>query len=164
MTVSDGWLVAALLPLAALVPVLWRIAHGDPRDRLVAQNLGSLLGALVMLLAARGFGRSSYLDLALVLAVLGPAGTLVYARFLGGMPSSTLLRRTAVVAVPATVLPLCVATGPGRETVKLLVIGALLMAGNLVTSAGAARQDAGTGTGTSPEAASRPGLEEGKGP
>lgn len=139
MTVSNGWLVAALFPLAALVPVLWRISTGRPRDRLVAQNLACLLTALVLLLAAQGFGRSSYVDMALVLSVMGPAGTLVYARFLGSLPASRLVYWTALTAVPATVVPLCVATGPGRALVKLLVIGALLIAGNLVTSTGDGR-------------------------
>lgn len=32
------------------------------------------------------------------------------------------------------VLPLCVVTGPARATAKLLVIGALLIAGNVVAS------------------------------
>ncbi|MCX2180582.1 MrpF/PhaF family protein [Streptomyces sp. SKN60] len=39
------------------------------------------------LLAARGFGRDAYGDLGLVLAVLGPVGVLVFARFLGGSES-----------------------------------------------------------------------------
>lgn len=141
MPTSEGWLIAAFFPFAALVPVLWRIAYGAPRDRLVAQNLASLLCTLVLLLAAQGFGRSSYLDMALLLSFLGPTGTLVYARFLGGIPRSRLLRWAAFVTVPATVVPLCVAVGPSREMVKVLVIGALLMAGSLVTSAGAAAHE-----------------------
>ncbi|MER6012576.1 MrpF/PhaF family protein [Streptomyces bluensis] len=39
---------------------------------------------MFFLLTAQGYARSSYTDLALVLAVIGPAGTLVFARFLGG--------------------------------------------------------------------------------
>ncbi|MGP3922063.1 MrpF/PhaF family protein [Streptomyces sp. 8N616] len=146
MSSSDGWLAAALAPLAALVPALWRISRGSPRDRLVAQNLTSLLGAMTLLLAARGFGRPAYLDLALVLSVLGPTGSLVFARFLGGLPGSRLVRWTAVAGVPATVVPLCVATGPGREMAKLLVIGALLTAGGLVTSAGTGELGPGAAT------------------
>ncbi|GAA0515321.1 MrpF/PhaF family protein [Streptomyces antimycoticus] len=135
MSTSDGWLAAALVPLLALVPVLWRIAYGSPKDRLIGQNLTSLLAGLALLLAARGFHRTSYTDVALVVSVLGPTGTLIYARFLGVLPDSRLVRWTALVGVPVTVLPLCVATGPGRAMAKLLLIGALLIAGSVVTGA-----------------------------
>ncbi len=136
MRTSPGWLVAAMVPLLCLLPVLWFVVRGEPRNRLVAQNLAQLLTGFVLLLTAQGFGRSTYLDLALVLAILAPAGTLVYARFLGGLPPAPLVRWTAVVGVPATVLPLCVVSGAGRETVKLLFIGAVLLAGAWVTSSG----------------------------
>jgi multisubunit Na+/H+ antiporter MnhF subunit len=42
------------------------------------------MAVAVFLLAARGLHRVSYVDLALVLAVLSPAGTLVFARCLAG--------------------------------------------------------------------------------
>lgn len=136
MRTSDGWLAAALVPLVLLAPVLWRVATGRPRDRLIALNLAQLLAALALLLASQGFARSSYLDLALLLAVLAPAGTLVFARFVGGVPAAPFVRRIACAAVPATVLPLCAAGGVSRQSVKLLVIGALLVAGSVVTSSG----------------------------
>ncbi|MET7932988.1 MrpF/PhaF family protein [Streptomyces sp. NPDC005322] len=145
MSASDGWLLAALVPLLALAPVLWWIARGEPGDRLIAQNLTSLLAGLTVLPAAQGLGRPSYVDVALVLAVLGPTGTLIYARFLGVLPDSRLVRWTALVGVPATVLPLCVATGPGRAMLKLLLIGALLIAGSVVTSTGGSRPASGNG-------------------
>lgn len=136
MKVSEGWLIAALLPLVGMIPTLWRISVAEPRERLVAQNLAALLTALTLLLAAQGFGRPAYLDLALVLAVLAPAGTLVYARFLGGMPSAPRVRWTAIVTVPPTAVALCVAAGPGRQAVKVLVIAVILLAGSVVTGAG----------------------------
>jgi multisubunit Na+/H+ antiporter MnhF subunit len=136
---AGGWLVAALAPLLCLLPVLWRVATGTPQDRLVAQNLAQLLAALTLLLSAQGFDRPSYQDLALLLAVLAPAGTLVYARFLGGTPSAPAVRWAALIGVPLTVVPLCVAAGPGRELLKLLAIGGLLIAGCLVTSSGSRR-------------------------
>lgn len=59
------------------------VSTGPLRRRVVAQNQATLLVCLALLLLAQGFGRSSaYTDLALVLAVLGPVGTLVYARLL----------------------------------------------------------------------------------
>lgn len=139
MRADDGWPAVALVPLLALVPVLWRVSRGAPEDRLIAQNLSSLLGGLALLPAAQGFGRPAYLDVALVLSVLGPTGTLIYARFLGVLPGSRLVRRTALLGVPAIVLPLCVAAGPGRAMAKLLLIGALLIAGSVVTGAGDGR-------------------------
>ncbi|TJZ44496.1 hypothetical protein FCH28_29565 [Streptomyces piniterrae] len=136
----NGWLLAAaVLLVAGLAPVLWTMAVGEPRTRLVAQNLSTVLACPVFLLAAQGFGRPSYTDLALVLAMLGPAGTLVYARFLGVLPRSRVVLGTAWTVVPATVLPLCVVAGPGRAMAKLLVIGVLVVAGNTVTSAGTDR-------------------------
>ena len=136
MSTSEGWLAAAMVPLLCMVPLLWRVARGGPSSRLVAQNLAQLLAALALLLASEGFRRPDYLDLALVLAVLAPAGTLVYGRFLGGLPPSRIVRGIALLAVPSVVVPLCVAAGPGREAVKVLVIGGLLLAGALVTSGG----------------------------
>ncbi|MFJ9847379.1 monovalent cation/H+ antiporter complex subunit F [Kitasatospora sp. NPDC101155] len=40
--------------------------------------------SVVLLLLAQGFSRTSYTDLALDLAVLAPAGTLVFTRLLAG--------------------------------------------------------------------------------
>ncbi|WP_242433788.1 MrpF/PhaF family protein [Streptomyces sp. CB01580] len=57
--------------------------HGFPRPQGGAQNFATLLICLVLLLLAQGFARPSYGDAALVLALLGPAGTLVHARLLG---------------------------------------------------------------------------------
>ncbi|MFC8719863.1 monovalent cation/H+ antiporter complex subunit F [Kitasatospora sp. NPDC057198] len=82
----NGWLIAAAVDCAALAPCLWRCAVGPAQERLTAPALaGSVLVALFLLLA-QGLGRSSYVDLALVLAVLAPAGTLVFTRLLAGEP------------------------------------------------------------------------------
>ncbi|MET7762490.1 hypothetical protein ABZS71_10765 [Streptomyces sp. NPDC005393] len=59
MSAADGWLLAALVPLLALAPVLWWIASGEPKDRLIAQNLTSLPAGLSVLPAAQGLGRPS---------------------------------------------------------------------------------------------------------
>ncbi|MFH8345238.1 MrpF/PhaF family protein [Streptomyces sp. NPDC018045] len=143
----NGWLLAAALLLAVgFAPTVWGAASGPVRRRVMAQNLATLAGCLVMLLLAQGFARPSYVDLALVLAVLGPAGTLVYARLLADElaepPGRDRIARAldramtplAALSVPLVVLPLCVATGPGRAMVKLLAIGALLVGGNIVST------------------------------
>jgi multisubunit Na+/H+ antiporter MnhF subunit len=46
--------------------------------------LGSVVATAVLLVTARGLHRTSYTDVALVMAVLSPAGTLVFARCLAG--------------------------------------------------------------------------------
>ncbi|MFG2721262.1 MrpF/PhaF family protein [Streptomyces sp. NPDC048416] len=136
----SGWLVAATALLAAgFGPVVWGVATGPLERRVVAQNFGTSVVCLVMLLLAQGYARPSYVDLALVLAVLGPAGTLVYARLLADdlddrPPHANLLTVVAASATAVVVVATCVATGPGRAMVKLLLIGVLLVAGNVIAS------------------------------
>ncbi|GHF07619.1 MULTISPECIES: MrpF/PhaF family protein [Streptomyces] len=130
---------AALLLVGGLGPSLWAAASGGAGRRVVAQNMATLLLCLVFLLLAQGYGRTAYVDLALVVAVLGPAGTLVFARLLldrdsGDPPGARWLTPVVAVATPATVIPLCIVTGPGRATVKLVVIGLLLLAGGVATT------------------------------
>ncbi|MGW2863939.1 monovalent cation/H+ antiporter complex subunit F [Streptomyces sp. SDr-06] len=136
----NGWLVSATALLAlGFGPVVWGVATGPLERRVLAQNFGTSVVSLVMLLLSQAYARPAYGDLALVIAVLGPAGTLVYARLLAEdlddhPPHANLL--TAVVAVAATVIvvAMCVATGPGRAMVKLVLIGVLLVAGNVIAS------------------------------
>ncbi|MEU4211825.1 monovalent cation/H+ antiporter complex subunit F [Streptomyces sp. NPDC026206] len=136
----NWWLAAAAaLVTGGLGPSLWGAASGTPGRRVVSQNMATLLLCLVFLLLSQGYGRPSYADLALVVSVLGPAGTLVFVRLLGEElekhpPGARLLTPAVAIGAPATVVPLCVATGPGRAMVKLLVIGALLLAGAAVTT------------------------------
>jgi multisubunit Na+/H+ antiporter MnhF subunit len=159
VSTSEGWLIAAAVPSLCLLPVLWYVATGGPGRRLVAQNLAQLLVAIALLLSAQGFRRPDFLDMALVLAVLAPAGTLVYARFLGGLPPARVVRWTALVGVPASVVPLCVAAGPGRQAVKVLVIGGLLLAGALVTGGGSQTSAESGEPEPEPEPGSRPEPE-----
>ncbi|WSQ97309.1 monovalent cation/H+ antiporter complex subunit F [Streptomyces sp. NBC_01210] len=146
------WLTAAAVLLVCGVgPAVRGAAAGPMGRRVIVQNLATLLVCLIVLLLAQGYERPSYVDIGLVLALLGPAGTLVYARLLGpdihDDPSwRRATDRLAMIATPLVVLPLCVAAGPGRAAVKLLVVGALLMAGNRVASRALG--------GPSPEAAS----------
>ncbi|MEU9101970.1 MrpF/PhaF family protein [Streptomyces sp. NPDC048361] len=136
----NGWLVAATAVLAAgLGPVVWGVSTGPFDRRVVAQNFGTSVVCLVMLLLAQAYSRPAYDDLALVLAVLGPAGTLVYARLLaedleGDPPHANALTVLAALATVGVVVAACVATDPGRATVKLVLIGVLLVAGNVIAS------------------------------
>jgi multisubunit Na+/H+ antiporter MnhF subunit len=78
------WLSAATILLLGLLPCAWVLGRGKLTDAVVALELGSTLVTVVLLLLAEGFGRSSYFELALVLAALQFVGTLVFIRFLGG--------------------------------------------------------------------------------
>lgn len=81
----NAWTAAALVLLAGAVPpCLWGAARGSPVRRLAAVSLLSTVMGGVFLVLPQGYGRSSYQDLALMLAVLAPAGTLVFTRFVAG--------------------------------------------------------------------------------
>ncbi|MBD0694168.1 hypothetical protein BG452_15120 [Streptomyces sp. CBMA123] len=79
------WAAAALVLLAAAAPVcLWVASRGSTVRRLAGMCLLSNVVGAVFLLLPQTYQRSSYQDLALVLAVLAPAGTLVFTRFAAG--------------------------------------------------------------------------------
>ncbi|GAA3037915.1 monovalent cation/H+ antiporter complex subunit F [Streptomyces glomeratus] len=136
----NGWTWTATIALGVGVgAAVWGVVTGPLRRRVVAQNLSSALAAPGLLLLAQGYGRPAYVDLALLLALLGPVGTLVFARLLAddlaGDPPRAWAVTLAVAGYGAVVvLVLCAVTGPGRAMVKLLVVGALLIGGNLVAS------------------------------
>jgi multisubunit Na+/H+ antiporter MnhF subunit len=80
------WLVCAAVLIALLVPLAAVAALGTPDDGLVALELASVLVTVALLLMAEGLGRQILGDLALVLAVVGFAGTLAYAVLLEREP------------------------------------------------------------------------------
>ena len=83
----NAWLCAAsVLIVLGLAPCTWAIFRGPASHRLAGASLASVLTTVLFLLLAQGFGRTSYTDLALVLGVLGPAGTLVFTRLLVPVP------------------------------------------------------------------------------
>ncbi|MFE0254130.1 monovalent cation/H+ antiporter complex subunit F [Streptomyces sp. NPDC059010] len=136
----NGWLLAATLVLGGGVgAALWGVATGPLRRRVVAQNLSTAVACPALLLLAQGYDRPAYVDLALVLALLGPVGTLVFARLLADElaadpPRAWGLTWAAAGLGAVVVLVLCATVGPSRAMVKLLVTGALLIGGNVVAS------------------------------
>ncbi|MEU6005316.1 monovalent cation/H+ antiporter complex subunit F [Streptomyces sp. NPDC047453] len=86
----NAWTAAALVLLAVPMPAyLWVVARGTAVRRLAgAASLPAAVGA-VFLLLPQGYGRPAYQDLALMLAVLAPAGTLVFTRFVAGRRHET---------------------------------------------------------------------------
>jgi len=79
----NAWLWAALVLLVgALTPCLVVTFRGSPMERLTGMTLAATVLTVLFLLLSQGFSRTSYQDLALVLAVLAPTGTLVFTRLL----------------------------------------------------------------------------------
>ncbi|MER7986751.1 monovalent cation/H+ antiporter complex subunit F [Streptomyces noursei] len=137
----NGWTAAATaLFVFGAAPAGWATATGPAGRRVVAQNTVTTLVSLAVLLLAQGFARPAYQDPALVLAVLGPAGTLLYARLLADDVAARPVPRRSLrittwlnyLAVLLVVGALCGAADLGRPLVKLLVIGALLVLGSQV--------------------------------
>ena len=83
MTTSSVLLgIAGVLLVGGLGPCLIAASRGNPVARLAALNVAGPLTVLLCLVLAAAFQRSSYVDVALVLAPVSFAGSLVYARFL----------------------------------------------------------------------------------
>jgi multicomponent Na+:H+ antiporter subunit F len=79
-----GLPAAFALLVAALFPCMLGTLRGEPVDRLAGLILAGPAATLVLMLLAAGYGRPAYLDAAFIVALLSFAGSLVYARFLGG--------------------------------------------------------------------------------
>ncbi|MEV4679039.1 MULTISPECIES: monovalent cation/H+ antiporter complex subunit F [Actinomadura] len=73
---------ALVLMLGGLAPALLGTLRGRPATRLAGLIVTGPLVTLVLVLLAAAYGRPAYLDVALVLALLSFAGSLVFARFL----------------------------------------------------------------------------------
>lgn len=83
----NAWSCAASVLIAlGLAPCAGAVLRGPAPHRLAGASLASVLTTVLFMLLAQGFGRASYTDLALVLAVLGPVGTLVFTRLLAPVP------------------------------------------------------------------------------
>ncbi|MFE8945080.1 MrpF/PhaF family protein [Streptomyces sp. NPDC007856] len=136
----NGWILAAAVELGGGgAAALWGVTTGGPARRVVAQNMTTSALCPALLLLSQGYGRPAYVDLALLFALLGPVGTLVFARLLSDdleaeRPSAWGLTWTAAALSAVVVAAVCAATGPGRAMAKLLVIGALLISGNVIAS------------------------------
>jgi multicomponent Na+:H+ antiporter subunit F len=78
----NEWQIAAAVLIAALVPCGWLCLRRSYAEGLVSLQLAGTLASLTVLLLAEAEGREPFADLALILAVLSFAGTLLFARFL----------------------------------------------------------------------------------
>lgn len=78
----NAWLIAATVLLLGLVPCAIVMVRGSIVEALVGLQMAGILEVVTLLLLAEGFHRAPFFDLALVLALLTLAGTLVFARML----------------------------------------------------------------------------------
>ena len=75
---------AVMVAVAGTVfPCLLACLRGNPLQRLAAVQALSVATCVSAALFARAVGRPAYVDVALVLALLSFAGSLVFARFFG---------------------------------------------------------------------------------
>jgi multicomponent Na+:H+ antiporter subunit F len=77
---NEWLLAAAVLLVGGLVPLAIAAATADAMSG--ALNLGGPVTALILLLLSEGLHRQPFVDLAVVLAVVSFAGSVIVARFL----------------------------------------------------------------------------------
>ena len=77
------WLAAVLvLVVVGLLPAIYRVATGTGPQRLVGLQFASVAGLMIVIALSMAVGQSSYLIVAVVLALLSAAGLLVFTRLL----------------------------------------------------------------------------------
>jgi multisubunit Na+/H+ antiporter MnhF subunit len=79
----NPWLVAAAVLVVALAGPLFACVRGSIMDAVVALEMAGMVATVVMMLLAEGYHRPSFMDLAVVLAVMSFIGSLAFARLIG---------------------------------------------------------------------------------
>jgi multisubunit Na+/H+ antiporter MnhF subunit len=81
----SGFLIGAIFCVALDFLLLWRIFKGPTAaDRMCAADTLDLVSAMALTLYSLHSGRGIYLDVAMVVALLGFVGTVFVARYLEG--------------------------------------------------------------------------------
>jgi multisubunit Na+/H+ antiporter MnhF subunit len=75
------WFTAAAGLMVGLIPCLIVILRAELMEAVVAMQLASTLGVLIVLLLSQGYGRPSFADLSLALAFLSLPSGLLFAHF-----------------------------------------------------------------------------------
>ena len=78
----NEWHIAVCVLLGGIAACAWVAARGNFVDALVALQLAGTLAALALLALAEAEGRDPFGDLAIVLAAVSLAGSLMFARYL----------------------------------------------------------------------------------
>jgi len=77
------WLIFAVILLLGMIPCLVVCIRQQVMERFIAIQTVQLLVILILLLSAKGFGKSICYDVAVLASVLTIGWGLVYARLLG---------------------------------------------------------------------------------
>jgi multicomponent Na+:H+ antiporter subunit F len=80
--VNEWILAATVLLIGGLVPLAIAGLVADAMSAAAALNLGGPVAALILLMLSEGLRRQPFVDLAVVLAVVSFAGSVIVARFL----------------------------------------------------------------------------------
>ncbi|MDQ6841377.1 MAG: monovalent cation/H+ antiporter complex subunit F [Actinomycetota bacterium] len=78
----NEWEIAAMVLTAALLPCLGVCLLAGATEALAAVQVANVLAVSALMALSEGFQRQPFIDLALVLAVLGLIGSLVFARMM----------------------------------------------------------------------------------
>jgi multicomponent Na+:H+ antiporter subunit F len=76
------WFLTAFALLICMIPCFLLCIRGDVMSRLIGLEAGSTMAVMVLLALTEGYHQSSFVDLALTLALLTYGAGLVFARFL----------------------------------------------------------------------------------
>jgi multisubunit Na+/H+ antiporter MnhF subunit len=79
----NEWLVCATVLVGAMIGPLVACARGTVLDALVALETAGMVATVVMMLLAEGYHRQSFMDLAVVTAVMSFIGALGFVRLVG---------------------------------------------------------------------------------
>ena len=77
-----AWMLATLALLPALAVPMAVACTGSTPNRMVAVQLATTVAAMILALMTFAFDQSSFIDLALCLALLSLPGTLLFALFI----------------------------------------------------------------------------------
>jgi multisubunit Na+/H+ antiporter MnhF subunit len=77
------WLLASIVLVCGMVPCLVAAVRGDELAGLPGLSLAGLVTLTLLITLTEAFHRQPMIDLAEVLAVLAPGGSLAFIRFMG---------------------------------------------------------------------------------
>ncbi len=78
----NEWELAAIVLIAAIVPCVIVCLLAGVAEALAAMEVASVLAVSALMVLAEAYQRQPFIDLALVLALLGLIGELVFARMM----------------------------------------------------------------------------------
>lgn len=77
----NAWLWSALLIALAILPCIWVMLFGSNMEALIALQCASTISLLVLLLLGEGLNRRCFIDISILLVLLGYPAGLLFAHF-----------------------------------------------------------------------------------